>query len=313
MRFRAILHGAFERESRAITIAFLLLLAALLMPKFKLPRDTYDYMVVFDITQSMNVEDYEQNGVALSRLDFARAALRAALRELPCGSRVGLGAFAEYRALALVEPIEVCANYNDLLASIGNVDGRMRWGNASEIAKGVFWSLRVAKEMGKNVNVIFITDGQEAPPLGPFEQPMFEDIKPGEVHGWIVGAGGYVPKPIPKTDKQGNRIGYWRAEQVVQRDSGGVGTKAGAPSREELSSLREPHLQALARQIGFDYARLAEPSTLSLALRDARYAQRRQIPTDMFWGPALLALCLLVGRFGPDLRHLTLRRRAPSL
>ena len=47
---------------RAPAIAFLLLLAAILLPPFNAPRTTYDYLVVFDITQSMNVEDYELDG-----------------------------------------------------------------------------------------------------------------------------------------------------------------------------------------------------------------------------------------------------------
>src|SRR5690349_25165987 len=95
----------------------------------------------------MDVEDYELNGKPASRLAFAREAARRALRELPCGSRVGWGAFTEYRSLLLLAPIEVCGHYNDLLATLDQIDERMRWGNASEIAKGVFWALRLVKSL----------------------------------------------------------------------------------------------------------------------------------------------------------------------
>ena len=115
---------------RAPAFAFLLLLAAILLPPFNAPRTTYDYLVVFDITQSMNVEDYELDGAPVSRLTYMRAAVRRTLHELPCGSRVGWGVFAEYRTLVLLAPIEVCGNYNDLLASLERIDGRMRWGTA---------------------------------------------------------------------------------------------------------------------------------------------------------------------------------------
>src|SRR4030081_2118687 len=87
---------------RAPAFAFLLLLAAILLPPFNAPRTTYDYLVVFDITQSMNVEDYELDGAPVSRLTYMRAAVRRTLHELPCGSRVGWGVFAEYRTFVLL-------------------------------------------------------------------------------------------------------------------------------------------------------------------------------------------------------------------
>ncbi len=133
MRSRALLASAFATQSRAILSALVLLLCAWAMPVFNWPRATYDYIVVFDITQSMSVEDYQIGDAPASRLAYAREATGRALRDLPCGSRVGWGAFAEYRTVLLLAPIEVCANYNDLLASLDKIDGQMRWGNASEV------------------------------------------------------------------------------------------------------------------------------------------------------------------------------------
>lgn len=289
----AALASVFAPGSRALLVALLLLLCAFLMPAVDLPHDTYDYIVVFDITQSMNVEDYELEGTRVSRLYFARAAVRRALRDLPCGSRVGWGVFAEYRTLLLLAPIEVCRHYNDLLASLANIDGRMRWGNASEVAKGVLWSIRMAKDAGSKPSVLFLTDGQEAPPLGSGDHPVFGDVKAGEIRGWLIGVGGYAPKPIPKTDAEGNLVGVWRAEDVIQRGN------ADSQSHEHLSGLREPYLQALARQVGFDYARLAELSSIGDAMRDARFAHRKPVPTDIDWLPTALALIVLVLRFRP--------------
>ena len=69
--------------------ALLLLIAAVVMPRVVLPRKTFNYIVTFDITQSMDVEDAALNGVPVSRLAFARAATREALGRLPCGSKIG--------------------------------------------------------------------------------------------------------------------------------------------------------------------------------------------------------------------------------
>jgi mxaL protein len=298
MRASALAAGAFDKHSRAITLALALLLLAWAMPTFNRSRATYDYLVVFDITQSMNVADYMLGEAPASRLAYAREATRRALRDLPCGSRVGWGAFAEYRTVLLLAPIEVCAHYSDLLASLDRIDGRMRWGEASEVWKGVLWAIRAAKETRGAPNVIFLSDGHEAPPLGAGAHPLFDDVKPGDVRGWLIGVGGYTPQPIPRTDDEGKLIGYWRAEDVMQTDA----SDDGGPSREHMSALRERHLRALAKEVGFEYARLAGPASLSDAMRDPRFARPRSVPIDLYWLPVAAALMLLALRFRPDLR-----------
>jgi len=298
MKAKALLHGVFDKESRAFVAALLLLSVALFLPAFQWPRDTYTWLVYIDITQSMNVEDYELDGAAISRLAFARQAVRRAIRDLPCGSRVGLGAFADYRTLLLLAPVEVCGNYNDLLVSLNYIDGRMRWRNASEIAKGVSWAIRGAREIGEGANVVFVTDGQEAPPLRPSVQPIFDDVKPGEVHGWLIGAGGDTPRPIPKTDRNGNSLGYWSAQDVIQRLGEPADAKA-SPNREHLSALREPYLKSIAQQVGFEYARLSKPASVSEAMLDSRFAYRKPVPIDLYWIPAAAALLILALRFRP--------------
>jgi len=296
----AVTAVARDMNSLLVALAAALLLASALLPPLNLPRSTYDYVVVFDISQSMGVDDYELDGAPVSRLDFARAAARKALRDLPCGSRVGWAVFAEYRTLLLLSPIEVCDNYNDLLASLDNIEGRMRWGNASEITKGVFWAMRVAKAAGDTPTLLFLTDGQEAPPLDP-SQPlaMFDDVKRGEVAGWLMGVGGDTPRRIPKVDEEGRRIGYWRSYEVLQRFGGEPNAAAGTQPREHLSSLREGHLRQVAQEVGFEYRRLTSLQSMSDAMRDTRFARRTRQPTDIGWMAATLALLLLVIRFRP--------------
>ena len=277
-------------------LAAALLLLACAMPAIDLPRDTVDVVVVFDITQSMDVQDVELAGVRASRLAYARESARRALRSLPCGSRVGWAAFTEYRTLMLLAPIEVCGNYGDLLATLSHIDGRIRWGNASEISKGVFWALRAAKELDGKPALVFITDGQESPPLGESGAPTFDDLAPGQIHGWLAGVGGPAPMPIPRSDAQGRAFGYWRAQDVIQRPA----VAGRPPSHEQLSELHDGHLRALAAQVGFDYATLDDASTLGRLLHDPRLARRVAVPIDLSWVPAVAALMLLAWHFRPD-------------
>ena len=279
----------------ALWAALALLVIAVFTPRLMLPHDTYDYIVFFDVTQSMDVQDYEIDTLPVSRLDYARYSVRRALRDMPCGSRIGLGAFAEYRSLLLLAPVEVCANYNDLLASLDKIDGRMRWANASEVFKGVYWSARTSMLLRTKPDVIFISDGQEAPPLIPGEtQALPDDVKPGEVHGWIIGAGGDTPQRIPRSDSDGHRIGYWSATDVVQLmapDGHGI---LGA---EHLSALREPHLQQIAARVGYSYTRMTDAASVAKAMRDERYVRRAPAPTDLYWIPAVRAALLLAWRY----------------
>jgi len=276
-----------------VLAATLLLLLALVLPPVTLSLARPDAVIVFDITQSMDVEDAQLDGAGVSRLAFAREAARRALRELPCGARVGWAAFTEYRTLLLLAPIEVCENYDDLLATLAGIDGRIRWGNASEVAKGVFWAVRAAKDLPSHPGLVFVTDGQEAPPLNAF--PSFDDVQPGQVRGWLVGVGGSVPQPIPRTDAEGRRIGYWHAGDVLQREAGDGGPR----SHEHLSELHEPHLRLLAQRTGLGYAPLRDANALAALLRDPRLAHATPVPVDLRALPAAIALVLLALHFRP--------------
>jgi len=275
-----------------VAMSMLLLALAAVTPPVRLPRASFDYMVTFDISQSMNVTDVSLDGHPVSRLGLSRAAMRDALLHLPCGSKVGWSYFADYRSFTLLLPIEVCGNYDVLLAALERIDGRMRWANASNIAKGVYWARRYAA-MQPGVDIVFFTDGQEAPPLPPGQPPM-PALDSGPVGGWLIGVGGDRPSPIPKTDDDGTETGFWTADSVLQDPSLPPGA-----SHEHLSELREGYLQSLASQLGLGYQRLDSAAALNHALHDRRWAHRAPTPTDLRWLPALLAVLLLCWRYRP--------------
>jgi mxaL protein len=280
-------------------VALVALIAAVVMPDVMLPRKTFDYIVTFDITQSMDVEDVSLNGVPVSRLKFAQAAMRDALGRLPCGSKVGWSVFTGQRTLLLLPPIEVCDNYDALLVSLDAIDWRMRWTNWSRVAEGgVYSAVRVAQAVGHDAAVVFVTDGQEAPPVPP-TRALMRDINPARIEGWLIGVGGDQPTAIPRTDSDGHRIGYWQSDDVIQVPIA-PGSDATTATHEELSELRGEYLGRVAEQTGLSYRRLSGAASLSDAMRDARFAHRERVPTDLRWCPALFALLLLVVRFTPD-------------
>lgn len=286
---------------------------ALLRPSLAIERPLFNHVVVLDVTQSMNVQDVLVDGKPASRLALAKQALREALLQLPCGSKLGLGLFTEYRSYLLLAPVEVCANLQELRATLAHMDGRMAWTGNSEVAKGLFSGLAIAHQLPDKPALVFVTDGHEAPPLDARNWPRFNQ-QPGEVPGWIVGVGGLTPLPIPKFDPLGRPLGFWRADEVAQADPRSASRDAAPDSAkpkgsEHLSSLREAHLRRLAAETGLKVMRLQDAPALGAALTEPSLARPAPARADLRWVPALLALLLLLARHGQHLRW-TWRSRA---
>ena len=307
--------GQQQRDRWLLGAAALALAGCFLNPGWTMQRALFEHVIVLDVTQSMNVTDQQLDGKPVSRLAFAKQALRQSLLSLPCGSKVGWAIFTEYRSFLLMAPVEVCANLSELRSTLAQIDGRMAWSGNSEVAKGVHSAIGIARQLPGTPSLAFVTDGQEAPPLSPRHRPAFDD-KPGEVPGLIVGVGDLLPSPIPKTDPEGRPLGFWRADEVMQTDpySQGrgasvagekmaddpVGTTApslGAmPGSEHLSSLREAYLRLLAQEQGLAFLHLQSPEGLATALTSPALAKPVQARSDARVALAGLALCLLLAR-----------------
>jgi mxaL protein len=295
-----------------LVLALLGLSAALFRPTLKANRAVFDHIVIVDITRSMNVADHSDGERPVSRLEAVKSALRLALRNLPCGSKLGLGLFTERRSALLFEPIEVCSGFAAIDAALERIDWRMAWGADSRIADGLLDALT---QFGTHeADLVFITDGQEAPPLNPRYRRDFGPFK-GKVRGLIVGAGGLAPAPIPKFDERGAAIGFYAEDEVPHRSTFGLSPKPpseiegyherNAPfgsenmvGTEHLSSLKEDYLRQLAGESGLAYRRFRDPEDLSAALKAPELARFETAAEDARWLPAGFALAALLVLYG---------------
>ena len=284
----------FNRSHVTLLIAFLLLLATLWMRPVTINRPVYVFQIGFDISQSMNVADQILEGLAVSRLAYAKAMAVSLLQQLPCGSRVGWSVFTGRRTLTLLTPLDVCDHYAGLISTLEEIDGTMRWSNGSSIGKGIHQIMRTADEFTESTAVLLMTDGQEAPPLEQGQRGV-PNTDQFDVKGLLVGVGGSTPVPIPKTDALGNTVGVWSAYEVVQRLQ-----PAFAAGGEELSRRDEERLLALARLTQLDYVGLDSAQTLASRATSAKYAVDSKALTDIRWVPASLALLLLLWTFLPS-------------
>ena len=274
-----------------MVIAALSLLYTYNNPTANLSGDTYRYVYIFDISQSMNVTDAVPGDDQLTRLDHAKQAATESLSQLPCGSEVGIALFSGHRAFLLITPLEICENYGELFAILQQVDWRMTWERSSEVAKGLSKSLSLMSLLEQKARLVFFTDGQESPPIrqGILSRVM-TDI--GGTQGLVIGVGGDKLVEIPKFTETGRRIGVWKKDEVVQGfASDDANDTAG---QEHLSSLREPYLQKLSKRAGLDYFRLRDIDEFITRLQSKPLAFTRTATTDIRHVFALLALVLLV-------------------
>lgn len=313
-----ILRNLSDGRLRLLAGALGLVALSFVARPFPLTRDGVAVLATVDITGSMNVRDYAgTDGMPASRLDTAKAALRSVVAGLPCGSRLALGLFTERRPFLLFTPIETCSGFAPLDGALAGIDWRMAWEGDSRISAGLFRSIAMAEELG--TDLVFITDGQEAPPLQSRGGPPFEG-RPGAVRGLIVGAGAPGLSPIPRYDDRGRETGFYGAGDVQQENRFGP-PPADAESREgynprnapfgaaaaggteHLSSVREPYLRKLAGETGLTYAHLDGPASLGAALTAT--ATPRPVPGHFDLRPVLggIALLLLLAAFlAPHLR-----------
>lgn len=282
-----------------MVVALVLVMGALWLPPVKRDVKIMDVLFVVDITDSMNVEDALIDGNTVSRLAWTKEFIRRSFLDMPCGSHAGLAIFSESRSLILMNPIEVCASYNDLTRMLNQFKPHMAWARSSEVSKAVYTAIRQAKSIDPQPTIVFVTDGHESPPLHESLFPKFGG-KPGEVHGLMVGVGGDDLLPIPKTNEKGEIEGVWGVNDVMHQDvyaSMQADTTSNVPQKrtEHLSAQKKAHLQTLADRVGFGFVSSpSKPSKLVNAIRAESDTRPQTIDYDLYAWLSALALFLIL-------------------
>lgn len=277
-------------------------------------QPVYRWLIVLDITQSMNVRDYQIDKHSISRLAYAKKSIRDALRRLPCGSTVALALFTERNITNIVKPLEICGHFGALDETVAGLDWRMAWAADSFISHGLFDAIAQTKKTDPDMRVLFITDGHQAPPGNPNYMPAFTGKK-GEIKGVILGAGNIEKSPIPKLDEQDNITGYWELEEVQRYATFGMARVQSALEMEQqqsdyqhgrnaphganpetianahLSGLDEVNLQNLAKNTGFEYLKLTTMQDVSSAMADKKMMIWQRADTDL---RPILGLCSIL-------------------
>jgi len=316
-----------RRDVTLLTAALLLLVIALFNPKIPIKRDIYSYMLVADISQSMNTVDKTLNGKPVSRMVFMQDVMHRMIGELPCGTNVSISLFAGVSVAALYTPIEVCENFDAINDTIDHLDWRTAWSGNSRVRASMITLAKTIRSFPEPAQVVFFTDGEEAPKLHVFNRSDLTAFQGGE--DWLfVGVGSDVGTPIPKFDEHNQLIGYWSGDSfamqpgIAQISESNLGVRddnvAGGTSDRYLSKLDEEYLKELAKEVNGLYVRGNDVHDVLSAMKKQKPVRKDKAGFEIRWLLAGLAGILFILAYTPkhplqelktQWRNLMLRRR----
>jgi len=316
-----------RRDVTLLTVALLLLVIALFNPKIPIKRDIYSYMLVADISQSMNTVDKTLNGKPVSRMAFMQDVMHRMIGELPCGTNVSVSLFAGVSVAALYTPIEVCENFDAINDTIDHLDWRTAWSGNSRVRASMITLAKTIRSLPEPAQVVFFTDGEEAPKLHVFNRTDLAAFQGGE--DWLfVGIGSDVGTPIPKFDEHNQLIGYWSGDSfamqpgIAQISESNLGVRddnvAGGTSDRYLSKLDEEYLKELAKEVNGLYVRGNNVHDVLSAMKKQKPVRKDKAGFEIRWILAGLAGILFILAYTPkhplqelktQWRNLMLRRR----
>ena len=294
----------FGTLSLILSIGFMML--AIINPSIPLKHNIYNYMFVTDISQSMNTVDMSIMNKPTSRLEYMKHTLHEIMSELPCETKVSIGMFVGVSVAASYTPIEICENFNAIEDTIDHLDWRSGWSGNSRVRESFFNLARLIRSFPENSQVVYFTDGEEAPKLHAFNTRDLSQFQGG--NDWVVvGIGSLKGAPIPKLDGKNQLIGYWSNESfalqpgIAQISEANIGTRndnvAGGESDRYMSKLDEVYLKDITKQINGIYVRGDSVLNILSAMKKQKPAWQDTADFHLKWFFASLAGVIFSLRF----------------
>jgi len=298
----------FREDSNFILLflAVLFLLLAIINPSVPITKNIYNYIFIVDISQSMNTPDMSLDAQKISRIEYSKKTLRRLVERLPCKTKVSIGMFAGVSVASTYTPIEVCDNFSSINNTIDHLDWRSTWSGNSRLRESMVTLARLIRSFPESAQVVFFTDGEEAPRLHTFNTRDLSQFQGGQ--DWLfVGVGSDEGTAIPKFDSNNQLIGYWSNDSfalqpgIAQISESNLGTRdnkvASGVSDRYLSKLDEDYLKLLAQEIKGNYIKGDSVETILDAMEKQKAAWRDQSAYELRYFLSLLALIFFTLRF----------------
>ena len=298
----------FREDSNFILLflAVLFLFLAIINPSVPITKNIYNYIFIVDISQSMNTPDMSLDAKKLSRIEYSKKTLQRLVERLPCKTKVSIGMFAGVSVASTYTPIEVCDNFSSINNTIDHLDWRSTWSGNSRLRESMVTLAKLIRSFPESAQVVFFTDGEEAPRLHTFNTRDLSQFQGGQ--DWLfVGIGSDEGTAIPKFDSNNQLIGYWSNDSfalqpgIAQISESNLGTRdnmvASGVSDRYLSKLDEDYLKLLAQEIKGNYIKGDSVETILDAMEKQKAAWRDQSAYELRYFLSLLALIFFTLRF----------------
>ena len=297
-----------RRDISLLAAALVLLIIALFKPTVPVKRDIYSYLLVADISQSMNVRDMSIDGKTVSRMQYEQYLMHRIIGEMPCGTQVSVGLFAGVSVAALYTPIEVCENFNAIDDGINHLDWRMGWSGNSRLRESMVTMAKLIRSFPEPAQVVYFTDGEETPRLHIFNTRDLTGFQGGK--DWLlVGVGSQKGTAIPKLDEYNQLIGYWANESfamqpgVAQISQDNIGARndeiANDVSDRYMSKLDEKYLEKLSGEVGGHFVDGDSLQNVLAAMKKQPPARREMAAFELKWIIASIAGLLFLAAYLP--------------
>ena len=253
-----------KAELTVMVLALLLCLLAMYNPTLQFKKSITSYMFLVDVSQSMNAEDLVVGDSPITRINYTKMLLKQIIDKSDCGSFFSINIFVADNVANIIEPVEKCNNYDELMDTINKLEWRMAWKGNSRITFGIKSAAKMQDSLNFPSKILFFTDGDEAPKVNAINRVNLDDFNLGE-ELIFVGVGGDTPVPVRRYNSRNMYVGYWGSD-IYDSLPGATGSRNSDSGKDEpdpsvasadyeryLSKLYEEYLISLSEQIKSQY------------------------------------------------------------
>lgn len=312
-KFISILKSNYE--SLLLIVVVLLLVLAIYKPQIQLKQDVHNYLLVADVSQSMNAQDLKLNNKTISRMDYTKHLMKRVVETSSCGTYISLGVFAAENVGLLLMPLEVCANYDVITDSIDHLEWRMAWRGNSRLSFGIKSAESMFDYLNIPATMLFFTDGDEAPKVNAINKLDLSSVQIGK-NLLFVGVGGHQPVPVPRYNSSNKWVGYWSSE-TKENSAGAVGDTYSDTSKDEpdpivayaefdryLSQLDSEYLKQVSAEIKGGYIEGQDTEEFYTYIQSQKPSASFVTAYSLKWLYLTLAIFMLLLIYTPEILSL---------
>ena len=294
-----------KAELTVMVFALFLCLLAMYNPTLQFKKSITSYMFLVDVSQSMNAEDLVVGDSPITRINYTKMLLKQIIDKSDCGSFFSINIFVADNVANIIEPVEKCNNYDELMDTINKLEWRMAWKGNSRITFGIKSAAKMQDSLNFPSKILFFTDGDEAPKVNAINRVNLDDFNLGE-ELIFVGVGGNTPVPVKRYNSRNMYVGYWGSD-IYDSLPGATGSRNSDSGKDEpdpsvasadyeryLSKLYEEYLISLSEQIKSQYIKGDLSDKFTKYILSNRPQQKIKSDLQMERPSVFLVLILLV-------------------